>query len=62
MKSRLARRQAKRKKIQKAKTLYPDSACPQKFADNLTKCSCDMCGNPRRRWKKKTLQERRTNA
>lgn len=29
---------------------------------NTTKlCSCTMCGNPRRKWKKITLQEEREN-
>ncbi len=28
-----------------------------KLADNLAKCSCEMCGNPRKWFKKKTLQE-----
>jgi len=28
-----------------------------KLADNLAFCSCSMCGNPRRWFKKKTIQE-----
>jgi len=31
----------------------------RRFRDNMQACSCDMCGNPRRRWGKRTLQERR---
>ncbi len=31
----------------------------RKIAETRTPCSCDMCGNPRRRWKDKTMQEKR---
>lgn len=30
-----------------------------KHADNMAICSCDMCGNPRKVWGEKTIQERR---
>jgi hypothetical protein len=42
----------------KAKRLFPSMEKPQILADNLQFCSCYMCGNPRRRWKEKTLKER----
>ena len=29
-----------------------------KRAENRQKCSCHMCGNPRKHWKDKTLQEK----
>lgn len=29
-----------------------------RLANNLKCCSCYMCGNPRKWWKEKTLQER----
>jgi len=38
---------------------------PEKFAEqvcrraeNRQRCSCHMCGNPRKHWKEKTLQEK----
>lgn len=31
-----------------------------KHADNMAICSCTMCGNPRRIWGKKTIQELRS--
>ncbi|WP_026186450.1 hypothetical protein [Thioalkalivibrio thiocyanodenitrificans] len=34
-------------------SMVVDTPCP---------CSCFMCGNPRRRWRKKTIQERRHEA
>ena len=42
----------------KAKRLYPGQ-CAGRLANNLTPCSCPMCGNPRRYWLELTLQERR---
>lgn len=30
-----------------------------RHADNMAKCSCTMCGNPRKVWGKKTIQEQR---
>ena len=44
------RRAARDKYVKRAKKLYPDCKCPQKFADTRTPCSrfdCG-CGNPRR--------------
>lgn len=31
-------------------------------AENRKKCSCLMCGNPRKYWKEKTIQEKRFEA
>lgn len=31
-----------------------------KHADNMAICSCTMCGNPRKIWGKKTIQELRS--
>lgn len=42
----------------KARKLYPyDSS--GKLANNLTACSCEMCGNPRKHFGEKTIQERK---
>lgn len=32
---------------------------PGKYADNLARCSCSMCGNPRHHFGERTLQESR---
>jgi hypothetical protein len=40
------------------KQLFPYMKKPQILADNLQFCSCYMCGNPRRRWREKTLKEK----
>jgi hypothetical protein len=55
---RARRRAAHLRMKRKAKRLYPGQ-CPGKLANNLTPCSCAMCGNPRRFWRERTLQERR---
>lgn len=31
----------------------------KKMAETRQKCSCHMCGNPRKYWKEKTMQEKR---
>jgi hypothetical protein len=31
----------------------------RKHADNLAKCSCHMCGNPRKHWNDTTIQEKK---
>ena len=31
-----------------------------RFADNMAKCSCESCGNPRRHFNQLTLQELRS--
>lgn len=38
---------------------YSDPFRAVKHADYMAVCSCDMCGNPRRHFGKRTLQERR---
>lgn len=43
----------------KARKLYPDSGEPGRYADHLAKCSCWMCGNPRRYKMGVTLAEHR---
>lgn len=43
----------------KARKLYPDSGEPGRYADHLAKCSCWMCGNPRRYRMGGTLAEHR---
>ena len=62
MSKRAKRRAARKKLIKKAKRLYPRSNMPQKYADNITICSCDACGNPRK-WRKGkdklTIQEQK---
>jgi len=35
---------------------------PGKYVDNMKFCSCLMCGNPRKHFKKKTLQELKADA
>lgn len=34
---------------------------PEKWADHLKMCSCIMCGNPRRQFGQRTMQERRAD-
>jgi len=51
------RRRCKFKMKQKARRLYPFTECPEKYADYLAVCSCPGCGNPRRHFDAKTLQE-----
>lgn len=55
--SRAYRRFHKFRMRRKAKKLYPYSDCH--YEDNLTVCSCYMCGNPRKYWKEETLQEKK---
>lgn len=61
---RAERRAAKNRMKVKARKLYPDKRCPERYADYLCACSCPMCRNQRRDgWhkgdKKLTVQERR---
>jgi hypothetical protein len=58
MHSRSERRAKKALMKIKAKQLFPYMKKPQILADNLQFCSCYMCGNPRRRWREKTLKEK----
>lgn len=61
---RLAAKRMKAKAKEKLKAWgYKDDSLTDrmigKHADNMAICSCDMCGNPRKVWGKKTIQERR---
>lgn len=38
---------------------YSNAFRAAKHADYMAVCSCDMCGNPRRHFGKRTLQEQR---
>ena len=41
---------------------WPKDATPEllgRLTNTRTLCSCDMCGNPRRHWKRKPMQERK---
>ena len=58
MHNRSERRFKKALMKRKAKQLFPNMKKPQILADNLQFCSCYMCGNPRRRWREKTLKEK----
>lgn len=65
MRTRAERRAERAKRVVRAAKIHPWCACPQKWADNLAKCSCSMCGNPRRHMKGNsalTLQERKRAA
>lgn len=58
------RRLEKEKKKKKAKKIYPESSNPERLADHLASCSCELCKTPRKsklyKGKNKfTLQERR---
>lgn len=52
------RRSRKAAMKRKARALYPHDK-NAKNADHLAKCSCHMCGNPRKHYKDVTTQERR---
>ena len=56
---RARRRRNRARMIARAKRLYPCLDVPQKAANNLAQCSCWACGNPRRYWGERTLQEQR---
>lgn len=53
------RRYNKQRMKEKAKKIYPDWKESYKWADHLHGCSCYMCGNPRRKFKEITLQEKK---
>lgn len=55
---RAIRRHHKSRMKAKARRLYPACKRPERYADNLTACSCPMCGH-RRKWRGPTMQERR---
>lgn len=56
---RARRRQMSRRMKRKAIALYHDVPRAYRYADHLTVCSCAMCGNPRRYFNSRTLQELR---
>lgn len=58
MHSRSERRAKKALMKRKARKIYSFMEKPEKLADHLKCCSCFMCGNPRRRWKQKTIKEK----
>lgn len=61
MSNRAQRRHHAERMKARAKRIYPHDPCA-KNADHLAKCSCCMCGNPRRHFSGKdglTVQERR---
>lgn len=41
----------------KARKALPHHPNAEQFANHLKMCSCHMCGNPRKWWNAKTLQE-----
>jgi hypothetical protein len=42
------RRHHRGRMVIRARRLYPGVECPQRYATDRTRCSCYMCGNPRR--------------
>lgn len=48
---------AKAKKIANDWRVNPSPKRIGMIATTPAPCSCDMCGNPRRHWKQKTIQE-----
>lgn len=66
MRSRAFRRDAEKRKKQWVKKTFDkyywngmDEAQVGVRAHSPKKCSCYMCGNPRKYWKDKTMQEKR---
>ena len=59
MRTRAERRANRERMIAKAKRVWPNNH-PGKYADNLARCSCWMCGNVRRQ-EGATIQERRAS-
>lgn len=53
------RMKAKAKTVARISWNYADPARAVKHADYLAVCSCTQCGNPRRHFGERTLQERR---
>jgi hypothetical protein len=62
MSKRARRRAAKERTKAAARRLYPWCKRPERYADNLTVCSCWGCGNPRRWLGERTRQELREEA
>lgn len=57
-KSRAKRRQDLKRMKRRARRIYPHDAAA-KCANHLQTCSCYACGNPRKHFNEKTLQEQR---
>ena len=53
---RAIRRSHRQRMKRRAAKLYP-AKCAGKLADNLTACSCPMCGNRRKWFKERTIKE-----
>lgn len=53
------RRRDARRMLRKARSVYEGCEMPGLYANNLAVCSCPMCGNPRKWFKRKTRAERR---
>lgn len=45
----------------KARKVYHWNDEPERLANHLKVCSCPMCGNPRKWFNEKTLQERKAD-
>ena len=56
---RVIRRKNKIRMKKKAKKIYPYYDKAETLADHLACCSCTMCGNPRKHFKDKTIQEKK---
>ena len=61
MRNRAFRRFQLSKKKSEALSIYPHDQNAT-WANHLKGCSCHMCGNPRKHWKQKTLQEIRADS
>lgn len=53
----LSKKKSKAKMIACEWNVKPTGKRIGMLASTPTPCSCDMCGNPRRHWKQKTIQE-----
>ena len=51
------RRKYKERKKEYSEKIYGTT----KLADHMKNCSCILCGNPRKYFKEKTIQEKRVN-
>jgi len=60
MRSRAYRRAQLAKRKKKALKIYPQDKNAT-WVNHLQGCSCHMCGNPRKHWKEKTLQEKKAD-
>lgn len=58
---RAKRRADLRRQKERARRFFPWCENPEKYADHLASCSCWMCGNPRKYFGLKTMQELRAD-